>query len=71
MDRAESEKCHVGLKVGIGVEGLASEGVVWAICRWRLSVRWKRYLVKRLIEWIRHGEGFIFFFFLGEFEPDA
>ena len=44
---------------------------MWAMCRWRLSVKWKRHLVKRSIKWIRHGEGFIFFDGEGEFEPDA
>ena len=69
--REESEKCHAGLKVDMCVEEVANEGVVWAMCRWRLSVQWKRYMVRRAIEWIRHGEGFIFWDGEGEFEPEV
>ena len=71
VGRAVMGRSTVGVKVDKGVEGVAFKEVVWAMCRWRLSVKWKRYLVKRSIEWIRHGEGFIFFDGEGEFEPDA
>ena len=62
---------NVGLKVGIEVEGVAFKEVIWAMCRWRLLVKWKRYIVRKALKWIRHGEGFIWWDGEGEFEPDV
>ena len=51
----------VGGKLGIVFEGVAIDEVKWVMSRWRMSVQWKRYLVRKAVRWIRHGEGFIWF----------
>ena len=48
-------------KVGIAVEGVAKKWLVWGMCRWKLSVQWKTYMVKKAVKWIRHGEGFVLY----------
>ena len=52
---------HVGVKIGAVVEGVGIEVVKWAICRWRMVVKWKRYVVMGGVHWIRNEEGFVHF----------
>ena len=53
----EVEEVEEETKVEKEVEKVTFDEVMWAICRWRLSVQWKRYMVMRAVKWIRHGEG--------------
>ena len=42
----------VGGKVEKEVEGKAQKEVVWAMSRWKLSVRWKRCMVAKAVDCI-------------------
>ena len=61
VDESVMGSGKVGVKVEKGCEVVAFQEAMWAMCRWKMVVKWQKYLVEEGVHFVRHGEGFTYF----------